>query len=64
MNIPFQVTDWTKQAITRHPGESGEALWRTLAYDNLRIRLVDILPTTKQIIGVVKVILFIAWKGK
>lgn len=41
MNIPFQVTDWTKQAITRHPGESGEALWRTLAYDNLRIRLVE-----------------------
>ena len=32
MKIPelaFTVTDWSKVEATRHPGETGEAVWRT-----------------------------------
>ncbi len=38
MHIPFQVTDWNETPATRHVGERGEALWKTLQYEDLRIR--------------------------
>ena len=41
MNIPFEVTDWNQHTVTEHEGESGKALWKTLAYRNLRIRQVE-----------------------
>ena len=39
-NIPFGITDWSAVAETRHPGESGEALWRTQQFGDIRVRLV------------------------
>ena len=42
--LPFTVTDWSKMATTRHPGETGEALWRTLDIGDLRVRMVEYSP--------------------
>ncbi|RDI97208.1 hypothetical protein DVT68_17785 [Dyella solisilvae] len=47
MQIPtllFTVTDWAGLPVTRHPGESGEALWRTFQVGDLRVRVVDYSP--------------------
>lgn len=41
---PFTVTDWNDVPATRHAGETGEAIWRTLAVGDLRIRLVEYSP--------------------
>jgi hypothetical protein len=38
---PFIATDWSAIEPTRHPGETGEALWRTLEIGDVRIRRVD-----------------------
>ena len=40
-NIPFQVTDWDLIPSTEHPGETGSALWKTLQFGDLRIRMVE-----------------------
>lgn len=40
-SIPFQVTNWAAVPATEYPGESGTALWRTLKFGSLRVRLVD-----------------------
>lgn len=40
-NISFQCIDWTQVAIETHKGESGLALWQTLQYEGLRIRIVE-----------------------
>ena len=42
--LPFTVTDWAKIEPTRHPGETGEALWRTLNIGDLRVRMVEYSP--------------------
>lgn len=42
--LPFTVTDWSKIEPTRHPGESGEALWRTFTIGDLRVRMVEYSP--------------------
>src|SRR5689334_21564217 len=39
--LPFTVTDWSQVAPTRHPGVTGEALWRTLAIGDLRVRMLE-----------------------
>lgn len=39
--LPFTVTDWSKHPPTTHPGESGEAIWRTLDIGDLRVRQVE-----------------------
>ena len=39
--LPFTVTDWSQVAVTTHPGETGEALWRTLDIGDLRVRMVE-----------------------
>ncbi|MFN8135291.1 MAG: DHCW motif cupin fold protein [Bacteroidales bacterium] len=41
MIIPFQITDWDKIPGVVHPGEKGEAIWKTLQYEGLRIRMVE-----------------------
>ncbi len=41
---PFTVTDWANVAETRHPGETGEAFWRTLNIGELRVRQVRYSP--------------------
>lgn len=40
-NIPFQAIDWTLVEKTEHKGETGTALWQTIQYDGLRIRMVE-----------------------
>ena len=41
---PFTVVDWTTIETTEHPGETGKALWRTLAMGDIRIRQVEYSP--------------------
>jgi hypothetical protein len=41
---PFTVTDWSAVEPTRHPGETGEATWRTVMLGEVRIRRVDYSP--------------------
>lgn len=41
MIIPFQITDWNKIAGVVHPGEKGEAIWKSLQFEGLRIRMVE-----------------------
>lgn len=39
--LPFTVTDWSSLSPTVHPGETGQALWRTFSIGDLRVRLVE-----------------------
>jgi len=39
-DIPFCVTDWSTVEATRHPGEEGEATWRTQNFGDIRVRMV------------------------
>ena len=43
-SLPFTVTDWSKIEPTVHPGETGEARWRTLQFGDLRVRMVEYSP--------------------
>src|SRR5215213_8018691 len=40
-NIPFQTIDWSLIEKTEHPGETGTAMWQTVQFNGLRIRLVE-----------------------
>jgi len=40
-NIPFQTIDWTTIEKVEHKGETGIALWQTMQFSGLRIRLVE-----------------------
>src|SRR5579859_6878024 len=42
--IPFQVVDWQEVERVAYPGETGQAWWRTLAFDGLRVRVVEYSP--------------------
>ncbi|MGG5808542.1 DHCW motif cupin fold protein [Falsiroseomonas sp. CW058] len=42
--VPFQVADWSGWPETRHAGETGFALWRTLEAGNIRVRMVTYSP--------------------
>lgn len=39
--ISFQTIDWTTVEKTEHPGETGTALWQTLQFHGLRLRIVE-----------------------
>ena len=41
MNIPYQNIDWNSIPKTEHKGETGIALWQTIQYEGLRIRIVE-----------------------
>ena len=43
-NIPFGVTDWSRETPTEHAGVSGLARWRTRHFGDLRVRLVEYTP--------------------
>jgi hypothetical protein len=43
-NIPFETTDWADVAGSEHCGEHGLALWRTIQYGDLRVRVVEYTP--------------------
>jgi hypothetical protein len=40
-NIPFQTIDWASIPKSEHPGENGMALWQTIEFPGLRIRIVE-----------------------
>ena len=42
--IPFATVDWSEVEVTRHPGEVGEALWRTRNFADIRVRMVEYTP--------------------
>lgn len=48
---PFTVTDWSKVEPTVHPGETGQAQWRTLDIGDLRVRMVEYSPGYLATIG-------------
>jgi len=39
--ISFHTTDWTNIETTRHEGESGYAIWKTIKIGNIRVRQVE-----------------------
>jgi hypothetical protein len=39
--LPFTVTDWSDVVPTVHPGETGQAIWRTFTIGDVRVRQVD-----------------------
>jgi hypothetical protein len=41
-SIPFHLTDWQNVPVTEQPGEAGMALWRTLQFGDLRVRVVQV----------------------
>jgi hypothetical protein len=43
-SLPFTVTDWSGVPVVRHPGEAGEALWRSFEIGDLRVRVVEYTP--------------------
>jgi hypothetical protein len=45
--IPFQTIDWSNVEKTVHPGETGSAVWQTLQFGGLRVRLVEYSPHYK-----------------
>ena len=40
-NIPFQTIDWTTIPKVDYKGESGKAIWQTIQFPGLRIRIVE-----------------------
>lgn len=40
-NIPFTVVDWNLINGVNHPGERGTAIWQTLQFAGLRVRIVE-----------------------
>jgi quercetin dioxygenase-like cupin family protein len=42
--ILYQTIDWQEVPATRHAGDSGYALWRTMQHDGLRVRMVEYSP--------------------
>lgn len=43
-NIPFQTVDWSQIEQSEHRGETGNAIWQTLQFDGLRVRIVEYSP--------------------
>jgi hypothetical protein len=39
--IPFQIIDWASIEKVEHTGEFGFAVWQTIQFDGLRVRLVE-----------------------
>ena len=40
----MSITNWDQITPTRHPGESGFALWRTQVFGDIRVRMVEYSP--------------------
>jgi quercetin dioxygenase-like cupin family protein len=43
-DIPFETTDWSQIEPTVHPGDNGEARWRTRQFGAVRVRIVEYSP--------------------
>lgn len=46
-DIPFGTTDWSGIERTEHPGETGQAFWRTREFGGIRVRMVEYTPGYK-----------------
>lgn len=44
LDVPFSMIDWSEVPETTHPGETGQATWKTVERGNMRIRLVTYSP--------------------
>lgn len=42
--LPMSITDWTQISPTKHPGETGFALWKTQTFGDIRVRMVEYSP--------------------
>lgn len=42
--LPYTPTDWSAVPATEHKGETGTALWRTLQFGDVRVRVVEYSP--------------------
>ncbi|MFC3624879.1 DHCW motif cupin fold protein [Vogesella amnigena] len=40
-DIPFGITDWAGIEAEIHPGEQGEARWRSRHFGDIRVRMVE-----------------------
>ena len=40
-SFPLTTTDWRDVPSTEHPGKSGVAIWRTLTFGEIRVRMVE-----------------------
>lgn len=43
-DIPFGVTDWQSVEPTEHAEETGTAIWRSLQFGDVRVRIVEYSP--------------------
>ena len=43
-NLPFGLTQWDQIEEMIHPGEQGHATWRTVRFNDIRVRMVDYSP--------------------
>jgi quercetin dioxygenase-like cupin family protein len=44
IQVPFTTIDWSEIPETIHPGETGQAIWKTVEKRNIRVRLVTYSP--------------------
>ena len=42
--LPFRTIDWNTVPRTEHAGASGSAVWQTIEYPGLRVRIVEYSP--------------------
>ncbi|MBV9518754.1 MAG: DHCW motif cupin fold protein [Hyphomicrobiales bacterium] len=42
--LPFTPTDWSSVPPSEHPGTTGKAIWRTLNFGDIRVRVVEYSP--------------------
>lgn len=47
MALPMSITEWATVASTRHPGDTGFALWQTQNFGDIRVRMVEYSPGYK-----------------
>ncbi|KYN63082.1 hypothetical protein IU46_018255 [Pantoea agglomerans] len=43
-NLPFGLTQWDQIEETINPGDQGQATWRTVKFNDIRVRMVDYSP--------------------
>ena len=44
MALAMSITDWTQVSSSKHPGETGVALWKTQSFGDIRVRMVEYSP--------------------
>ncbi|WP_313653576.1 DHCW motif cupin fold protein [Pantoea sp.] len=43
-NLPFGLTHWDQVEERVYPGDQGQATWRTVMFNQIRVRMVDYSP--------------------